>query len=82
MPEMKKLKELRGLQGCLAYIRRFISNLAGRYHLFSHLIKKGAPFEWDESCIAAFEKIKKYLFNSPMLGASIPWRPLILYIAA
>ena len=29
MPEPKILRELRGLQGKLAYIRRFISNLAG-----------------------------------------------------
>ena len=45
MPEPKNLKELRGLQGRLAYIRRFISNLVGRCHPFSHLMKKGAPFE-------------------------------------
>ena len=82
MPEPKNLKELRGLQGRLAYIRRFISNLAGRCHPFSHLMKKGAPFEWDESCRAAFEKIKKYLSNPPVLGAPIPGKPLILYIAA
>ena len=50
MPEPKNLRELRGLQGCLAYIRRFISNLAGRCHPFSHLMKKGASFEWDDSC--------------------------------
>jgi len=53
-PEPKNLKELRGLQGCLAYIRRFISNLAGRCHPFSHLMKKGTPFEWDELCKNAF----------------------------
>ena len=29
MPEPKNLRELRGLQGKLAYIQRFISNLAG-----------------------------------------------------
>ena len=40
MPEPKNLKELRALQGHLAYIRRFISNLAGCCHPFSHLIKK------------------------------------------
>ncbi|CAM8928707.1 unnamed protein product [Rhodiola kirilowii] len=37
--EPKCLKELRGLQGRLAYIRRFISNLAGRCQPFSHLMK-------------------------------------------
>ena len=56
MPMLKNLKELRGLQGCLAYIRRFISNLVWRYYPFSHLIKKGVPFELDKSCRVAFEK--------------------------
>ncbi|KAL2937526.1 Transposon Tf2-6 polyprotein [Bienertia sinuspersici] len=82
MPEPKNLKELRGLQGRLAYIRRFISNLAGCCHPFSHLMKKGAPFEWDQSCQKAFESIKKYLSSPPVLGAPIPGRPLILYISA
>lgn len=34
------LKELKSLQGKLAYIRRFISNLAGRCQSFSRLMKK------------------------------------------
>jgi len=60
MPELKNLRELHGLQGRLAYIRRFISNLAGRCHPFNHLMKKGAPFEWGDSCRVAFKKIKEY----------------------
>ncbi|XP_074278402.1 uncharacterized protein LOC141601993 [Silene latifolia] len=82
MPEPKTLKELRGLQGRLAYIRRFISNLAGRCQPFSHLMKKYAPFQWDEKCKNAFDSIKKYLASAPVLGAPIPGRPLVLYIAA
>ena len=82
IPEPKNLRELRGLQGRLAYIRRFISNLAGRCHPFSHLMKKGAPFEWDKSCRTAFEKIKEYLTYYPVLGAPIPGKPLRLWIAA
>ena len=30
MPELRNIYELKSLQGKLAYIRRFISNLAGR----------------------------------------------------
>ncbi|XP_074266015.1 uncharacterized protein LOC141588473 [Silene latifolia] len=48
MSEPKTLKELRGLQGRLAYIL----------------------------------SIKKYLASAPVLGAPIPGRPLVLYIAA
>ena len=61
MPEPKNLKEFHGLQGRLAYIRRLMSNLTGCCHPFSHLMQKGAPFAWDDSCQVAFEKIKKYL---------------------
>jgi len=45
-------------------------------------MRKGAPFEWDESCHKAFEKIKKYLSNPPALGAPISGKFFILYIAA
>jgi len=72
MPEPKDLKERRGLQGRLAYIRRFISNLAGRCHPFSHHMKKGAPSKWDESYKNAFKSIKKYLSSPPVLEAPIP----------
>ena len=78
----KNPKEICGLQGRLVYIRRFILNLTGRYDLFSHLMNKGAPFEWDESCKNAFKSIKKYLSSQPVSGASIPSKPLILYIVA
>ena len=81
MPPSRNLKELRGLQGCLAYIRRFISSLAGCYRPFSYLMKKGAPFEWDDSCQKAFDSIKRYLLSPPVLRARVPSKPLLLHIA-
>ncbi|XP_074282820.1 uncharacterized protein LOC141607367 [Silene latifolia] len=45
-------------------------------------MKKDAPFQWDEKCKHAFDSIKKYLASAPVLGAPIPGKPLILYIAA
>ncbi|KAM2413537.1 hypothetical protein ACFX1X_000141 [Malus domestica] len=82
MPEPRNLHELKSLQGRLAFIRRFISNLAGRCQPFSRLMKKDVPFIWDEACHNAFESIKKYLSSPPVLGAPVPGKPLILYIAA
>ncbi|CAL8083348.1 unnamed protein product [Prunus armeniaca] len=79
---MPKPRNLHKLKGRLAFIRRFISNLAGRCQPFSRLMKKDVPFVWDEACHNAFESIKKYLSSSPLLGAPIPGKPLILYIAA
>lgn len=45
-------------------------------------MKKDVHFEWDEACSNAFARIKKYLLNPPVLGAPIPGKPLVLYIAA
>ncbi|KAL0361043.1 UNVERIFIED_CONTAM: Transposon Tf2-12 polyprotein [Sesamum radiatum] len=82
MPPPRNLKELRSLQGNLAFIRRFISNLAGRCQPFNHLMKKDALFQWDERSQNAFESIKRHLLNPPVLGAPTLGKPLILYIAA
>ncbi|XP_059277852.1 uncharacterized protein LOC132032053 [Lycium ferocissimum] len=82
MAEPRNIHELKSLQGKLAYLRRFISNLAGKCQPFSRLMKKGAPFEWDQACANAFESIKSYLTKPPVLAAPVPGKPLILYISA
>ena len=45
-------------------------------------MKKDMYFEWDEACSNAFARIKRYMLNPPVLGALIPGKPLVLYIAA
>ncbi|KAL4031315.1 hypothetical protein IC575_009591 [Cucumis melo] len=82
MPSPTNLHELRRLQGRLAYIRRFISNLAGRCQPFQRLMRKDAVFDWDQSCQNPFDSIKKYLLNPLVLSAPAVGKPLILYIAA
>ncbi|KAM2589408.1 hypothetical protein TB1_046338 [Malus domestica] len=44
MPEPRNLHKPKSLQGQLAFIIRFISNLAGRCQLFSQFMKNDAPF--------------------------------------
>ena len=70
------------LQGHLLYIRRFILNLVGWCQPFGLLMRKDTTFEWDEACRNAFESIKRYPLNPPVLGVPIPGKPLVLYIAA
>nr|XP_027109478.1 uncharacterized protein LOC113729374 [Coffea arabica] len=82
MPESRNIQELKSLQGRLAYLRRFISNLAGRCQPFSRLMKKDVSFQWDEACSNAFNSIKSYLMKRPMLAVPIHGKPLFLYIAA
>jgi hypothetical protein len=69
--EMKpptNLRELKRLQGIKTYIRRFISNLSGRCQPFSRLMKKGIEKVWDQACDNAFQSIKQYLTQPPVLA--------------
>ncbi|KAI5677330.1 hypothetical protein M9H77_08280 [Catharanthus roseus] len=82
MPEPRTVNEVRSLQGRLAYLRRFISNLAGRCQPFTHLMRKRVPFKWDDACSNVFKSIKAYLTRAPILVAHIHGKLLLLYIAA
>lgn len=82
MPTPKNIFKLKKLQGKLAYIQRFISNLSRRCKPFSRLMKKGVPFVWDQACQNAFDNIKQYLLNPPVLMSPTPSKPLLLYVAA
>ena len=45
------------------------------------LLKKDAKIEWTDECEAAFDKIKQYLLNPPILVHPMPGHSLILYLA-
>ncbi|ONK80346.1 uncharacterized protein A4U43_C01F16670 [Asparagus officinalis] len=76
----RNLKELRGLQGRLAYIHRFISNLSRKCQPFSSLTKKGVSFIWDDACQKAFENIKEYLSKPSVLVAPKSGKPFLIYV--
>ena len=44
------------------------------------LLKKEVPTVWNEQCQEAFEKIKSYLINPPILVSLVPEKPLLLYL--
>jgi len=58
LPPPQNLSDLKSLQGHLAYIRRFISNLSGRTQPCSRLMRKCVPFHWDEQCQDALDSLK------------------------
>jgi hypothetical protein len=62
-------------------LNRFISRSADQCQPFFQLLKKGTTFKWDDSCVAAFEDLQRYL-SSPLLFSSPgPAEPLFLYLA-
>ena len=80
MQPRRNLRELRGFQGRLVYIRRFISNLSGWCQPFTKLMKKGVSFIWDDACQQAFEKIKRYLTRPSVLTAPVSGKPFLIYV--
>ncbi|KAL6311102.1 hypothetical protein AAG906_005452 [Vitis piasezkii] len=83
----KREDHLRDLCMVFDRLRRYqLMNLLkcafGQCQPFNRLMKKDVPFVWDKACHNAFESIKKYLANPPILGAPMAGKPLILYIAA
>src|ERR1044072_1611605 len=77
-------KQLQYLLGKINFLRRFISNLSGRTKIFSPLVKlkKEEKFKWEEEHQNAFEDIKTYLMNPPVLLPLIRNRSTNLYIYA
>lgn len=77
-------KELQSLLGKINFLRRFISNLSGRIKIFSPLLKLKSEevFKWEKEHQEAFDQIKRYLSNPPVLTPPKPGFPLKLYISA
>ncbi|MBY3556109.1 hypothetical protein HGI15_22510, partial [Modestobacter lapidis] len=82
MEPPKTEKEIRGFLGRIQYISRFISQLTMVCEPIFKLLKKGAPKEWNENCQKAFDTIKEYLSNPPILVPPRQGEPLLLYLTA
>ncbi|XP_057453231.1 uncharacterized protein LOC130745105 [Lotus japonicus] len=80
MPAPRTEKEVRGFLGRLNYIARFISQLTATCEPIFKLMRKNQSMEWNDDCQRAFEKIKQYLQNPPVLVPPVPGRPLIIYL--
>ncbi|CAL8087195.1 unnamed protein product [Prunus armeniaca] len=77
-------KELQSILGKINFLRRFISNYVGKIQPFSSLLrlKQEQTFKWEEQHQQAFEEIKHYLSNPPVLSPPKRGRPLKLYVYA
>ena len=81
MQPPKNLSQLHSLQGRLQSVSRFISQLAEKCVPFTHLLHKDIIFKWDDQCQKAFDLLKTYLMNPPVLVPPVSHKPLFLYIS-
>ena len=81
VPQNKK--EHQNFLGQVNYLRRFISNLAGKTKLFFDLIKvkEVEEFKWEKRYHIAFDGIKGYLSKPLVLMEPLKGRPLKLYLS-
>ena len=63
----------------VAALNRFVSRATAKYLSFFKTLKQA--FAWTDECEAAFQDLKRYLSNSPLLSPSKEWEKLYLYLA-
>ncbi|PKI63921.1 hypothetical protein CRG98_015702 [Punica granatum] len=80
LPPPSSVREVRGFFGRLNYIARLIANLTDKCRPLFRLLRKNAAVEWSEECQKAFDTIKAYLVQPPVLVPLTPGRPLVLYL--
>ena len=74
-------KEVQKLTGMIAALNRFISRLADRCRPFFLLLNKWKRFEWTEECALAFQQLKEYLSQPPIMSSPEADEVLFAYIA-
>jgi hypothetical protein len=68
--------------GCLVSLSRFVSRLGEKGMPLYQLMKKIDHFVWSQRADDAFNDLKQALSTAPILAASAPRDPMLLYIAA
>src|SRR5438105_15953840 len=76
------LKDVQKLTGCMAALSHFVSRLGERAMPFYKLLKKQYKFKWTPEVQQAFDELKKFLTNPPVLVPPMLEEPLLLYIPA
>ena len=80
LPPPRTQKEVRSFMGRLNYIARFISQMTAKCDSIFKMLRKHNFGEWEEECQEAFDKVKEYLTNPPVLVPPVQRKPLILYL--
>ncbi|KAK0574486.1 hypothetical protein LWI29_024390 [Acer saccharum] len=81
MVSLRTLKDVQRLTGCLASLSRFIAKSTDRCLPFFKALKKGKGVEWNEDCERAFQALKDYLGQAPLLSKPETGKTLYMYLS-
>ena len=79
MVSPRTVKEVQKLIGRIAVLNRFVSRVTDKCLAFFKTLKKA--FSWTDECEAAFQDLKCYLTNPPLLSPLKEGENLYLYLA-
>ena len=79
MSSPRTTKKVQSLTGRVATLNRFVSKATDKCLPFFKTLKKA--FTWTDECEAAFQELKHYLSNPPLLSPSKECEDLFLYLA-
>ena len=74
-------KEVQCLTGMTTALNRFISRSADMIRPFIQVLKKWKDFRWLDKCQVAFDELKLYLSQAPILSRSVVGETLYMYLA-
>ncbi|KAL0307628.1 UNVERIFIED_CONTAM: hypothetical protein Scaly_2561000 [Sesamum calycinum] len=78
----KNISKVRSFLGLAAYHRRFVKDYSMVAKPLTNLLKKNAPFKWNDKYAQSFEELKKRLTSTPILalsGMEDMWSILMLH---
>ncbi|KAK4383727.1 putative mitochondrial protein [Sesamum angolense] len=70
----KNVSEVRNFLGLAGYYRRFVEDFSVVAKPSTNLLKKNAPFNWNDKCAQSFEELKKRLTSTYPCFAVWGWR--------
>lgn len=80
LPTPSSLLQLQQLQGKANFLSRFVPNYAKLTKGFSHMLKKGVPFHWDDAAKYLFDALKDVLIRASMLYPPNYQHDYLLYL--
>ncbi|CAA0836871.1 Unknown protein, partial [Striga hermonthica] len=81
MAPPRSIRDVQVLTGRIAGLSRFIARAAEKSFPFFKLLKKKSTFSWSHEAQMAFEKLKEFLGELPLLTKPEPGDELVLYIS-
>ena len=82
MPPPEDVTGVRKFLGFVGYYRKFIPRYSDMARPLTNLTRKDTPFPWTTLCQEAFEMLKGFLLEEPVLKYPNPDQPYVLYTDA